>query len=109
MQTSEYFENDPADYVFDDFYFYLTCGGYPEQYDVFHKPLGYLPKQVGYVRLRGGNLYCTHPDVGGRVIYHHDFGGYHGAFPSEELRQFHLETIATKLKQFLEGVSYEYS
>lgn len=102
-------EEKPADYVFGDFHFYLTCSRSPEQYDVFHKSADHLPQQVGYVRLRIGKLYCTYPDAGGRIIYHHDFGSYYGAFPTEELRQFHLEIIATKLKDFIEGVSYEYS
>lgn len=75
--------------------FYETCGACPEQYDVFIEG-----KQVGYVRLRWAHLRCEYPDVGGREVYSHSWGGksgldgYLGEFPSNEEREFHLERIA---------------
>ena len=38
--------------------FKLTCGGFPEQYDVFKGS-----KQVAYVRLRHGWLYVSDPSM----------------------------------------------
>jgi hypothetical protein len=43
----------------------LTCGACPEQYDVYDID----DKQVAYVRLRHGYLYCSVPYSGGEVIY----------------------------------------
>ena len=40
--------------------FKQTCGACPEQYDVFKDE-----KQVGYVRLRWGDLSCRYPDYEG--------------------------------------------
>ena len=38
-----------------------TCGGCPEQYDVFHKG-----EEVGYMRLRHGSFYAEYR---GRTVY----------------------------------------
>lgn len=38
--------------------FELTCGGYPEQYDIFKDN-----EQVAYVRLRHGWLYVSDPSM----------------------------------------------
>ncbi len=41
-----------------------TCGGCPEQYDVFEGD-----ELVGYLRLRHGYFYASVPDVGGDIVY----------------------------------------
>ena len=72
--------------------FQMTCSSCPEQYDVF-LPSG---KQVGYVRLRGGGLSATCPDVEGDQVYTYSWydDGWKGCFDSDEERQKHLEKIA---------------
>lgn len=77
-----------------EYFFELTCIACPEQYDVY---IGDL--QIAYVRLRGGNLYATHPDVGGRQIYYHHFENdeWKGCFDTLEEREFHLTKIADEL------------
>ena len=47
----------------------MTCGGVPEQYDVFDKE-GEL---VAYFRLRHGTFTAVVPDVGGKLIYHMEY------------------------------------
>lgn len=48
--------------------FELTCSGCPEQYNVFEGE-----RQVGYVRLRHGELRVDVPDCGGREVLSHKF------------------------------------
>ena len=43
--------------------FHKTCDACPEQYDVYKRT-----KQVGYVRLRWGNLTVDFPDALGKLI-----------------------------------------
>lgn len=42
----------------------MTCGGCPEQYDVF-----FNGEQAGYLRLRHGYFTASYPDVGGKRVY----------------------------------------
>jgi hypothetical protein len=72
----------------------MTCIACPEQYDVFDAS----GKQIGYVRLRHGELRCDYPDCGGETIYEVDPIG-DGCFDSDEERDFHLNAIAQKLKE----------
>ena len=75
-------------------YFDCTCGACPEQYDVYDSE----GKQVGYVRLRWGILYCKYPDVDGERIYTAGIGdGWTGIFESDEQRMDHLNNIADKI------------
>ena len=71
--------------------FEQTCFACPEQYDVFLEN-----EQIGYVRLRGGRLRASYPDVGGATVYSAVIGvdGLRGKFTSETERQFHLTKIA---------------
>lgn len=104
------FKENKADFVFHDLEFIGTCSACPEQYDVVIRSHEGDRYQVGYVRLRYGKLYCAFPDVGGNIVYRHNYNdNYLGVFPSPEQRMFHLEAIALKLKQTLDGISYEYS
>lgn len=75
-------------------YFNCTCGGCPEQYDVYDSD----GKQVGYVRLRWGGLRCEYPEVWGEVIYEESIGnGWTGRFENDEQRMEHLNNIADKI------------
>jgi hypothetical protein len=82
------------DFYIDGLRFVMTCIACPEQYDVFDSS----GKQVGYVRLRHGELRCDYPDYGGETIYEVDPIG-DGCFDSDEERDFHLGEIAGKLKE----------
>lgn len=99
------------DYTIGDFGFVGTCGSKPEQYDVVYLQKDQPPWQVGYVRLRGGRLLCSFPDVGGQVIYYYDYADdkYRGDFIDESDRMYHLGLIAYVLKKKLDTVSYGYS
>lgn len=87
-----------------------TCGSFPEQYDVVYFSEG-KPYQVGYVRLRGGRLYCTFPDVLSETIYYYDYNDdkYRGEFIDEVDRSYHLNLIAYAIHRKLESLSYGYS
>lgn len=75
-----------------------TCEACPEQYDVYYDEL-----QVGYVRLRWGNLTVTYPDYDGEVIYREGIGeGLTGMFESEEQRKHYLDIIADKILEKIE-------
>ena len=79
--------------------FICTCGACPEQYDVFKDG-----KQVAYVRLRWGHLFCEYPDVFGECIYDYSFGdAFLGHFPDEEERKYHLDKIADKILEKIGG------
>jgi hypothetical protein len=77
--------------IIKDLNFKKTCDACPEQYDVFKDG-----KQVGYVRLRWGNLTVESPDCGGELVYEHYFenDSFKGCFDSTEERQKYLELIA---------------
>ena len=83
--------------------FDLTCGQCPEQYDLFKDGV-----QVGYVHLRGGDLYVSVPDAGleSKVIYSHHFDGeenqWKGCFDSKEERARFFVDIANAVNKWLE-------
>ena len=66
----------------------MTCGACPEQYDVFDSE----GKQVGYLRLRGGNFRVYYPDTGGELVFYHRFEDYPlmGMFSDDKEREFFL-------------------
>ena len=73
--------------------FHRTCSCSPEQYDVFDNN-----NNVGYIRLRWGELTCEYPDVGGEEIYHAEIGDeWTGMFENDIQRQLHLLDIAEKI------------
>jgi hypothetical protein len=74
--------------------FVMTCIACPEQYDVFDGS----GKQVGYVRLRHGELRCDYPDCGGETIYEVDPAG-DGCFDTDEERDYHLKEIALRIRE----------
>lgn len=108
--NSEFMINDP-DYILNDLLFIGTCGACPEQYDVVYKSADDILYQVGYVRLRYGKLSCAFTDVGGEIIYRHEYDDdpFLGTFLDEEDRVLHLNNIALKIKQKLEDISHGYS
>ena len=70
-----------------------TSEACPEQYDVF-----YGETQVGYVRIRFGNLRADYPDCGGETIFCEFFGdAFLGSFESEDQRMKYLKIIADKI------------
>lgn len=74
--------------------FIKTCSAYPEQYDVQDE----CGNQVGYVRLRWGELKCDYPDVGGEVIYSACFNdNLIGCFENDEQRKYYLDIVADKI------------
>ena len=83
--------------------FAITCGRCPEQYDVFKDGV-----QVGYVHLRGGDLYASFPDSGreSEVIYSHHFDGeenqWKGDFESDEERARYIVAISNSINERLE-------
>ncbi|MBD5089122.1 MAG: hypothetical protein HDT30_10005 [Clostridiales bacterium] len=83
--------------------FIQTCSASPEQYDVEDCK----GKQVGYVRLRWGQLICEYPDVYGEVIYYSELDNKMlGCFKNKEQREYYLKTIANKI---LEKIALENS
>lgn len=68
----------------------LTCGAYPEQYDVF---IGH--RQVGYLRLRGGRFRADYPDVMEETVYTAEPQG-EGYFFDDE-REFFLTHAVSAL------------
>ena len=79
-------------------YFWPTCDQCPEQYDVF-TPEG---EQVGYVRLRHGELTAEHPDYGGEEVYTTEDDVGDGCFDTEELRTKHLTAIGQVLVRHMD-------
>jgi len=103
------FKDNEPDYVFHDLMFIGTCRSFPEQYDVVYRGLDGELYQVGYVRLRGGKLSCSYPDVGHPIIYTFNYDELIGEFPNECERTYYLNEIAIKIKETLEGISHGYS
>ena len=84
--------------IIQDLEFKQTCGACPEQYDVFKDG-----KQVGYVRLRWGNLSCRYPDHNGDAIYAESFDdAWKGGFDDANERNKYLLEIANALNNYLE-------
>lgn len=104
---SQYVNNEPA-YVINGLKFICTCDACPEQYDVIYTSQDKNSYIVGYVRLRYGKLTCEFPDVGGKLIYKHDFFdhmGWLGVFPTEQIRLEHLTKITDAIMDILKGVA----
>lgn len=72
----------------DGFLLWLTCGGCPEQYDVFDKD----GTQVGYLRLRHGTFTAEVPDVGGELVYEAEPEG-DGVFKDNERMHYLTEAV----------------
>lgn len=78
----------------DKLVFKCTCCACPEQYDVF-----YNDKQVAYVRLRHGYLYCDVPDCNSDTIYEANPQGK-GCFWDDEEREYYLNIIKDKIVEY---------
>lgn len=79
--------------------FEMTCSTCPEQYNVYDSN----GKQVGYVRLRWGELSCIYPDIYGKEIYYANVGSdYCGVFENDNQRMMHLNNIADKILKAIE-------
>lgn len=75
--------------------FICTCEACPEQYEVFDGD-----KQVGYVKLRWGQLRVDYPDVRMETIYDYDFETeFKGYFDNQDEREHYLNIIADKINQ----------
>lgn len=86
-----------------DLDFVQTCAACPEQYDVFNGE----GKQVGYVRLRWGNLTCEYPDCGGELIYENNVGdGWSGCFEDDSQRSVMLDDIANAILRRMDKAEY---
>ena len=68
-----------------------TCDACPEQYNVF---IG--KRQVGYIRLRHGELTVSCPDAGGRVILTILVRG-DGRFEDDE-REYYLSLVKEAIR-----------
>ena len=81
--------------------FVRTCGACPEQYDVFDGE-----EQVGYVRLRWGNLTVECPDCGGEYVYDYSFSdGFKGCFENDTERKHFLGEIEKAILDYRNKVS----
>lgn len=81
--------------------FHKTCDACPEQYDVYKRT-----KQVGYVRLRWGNLTVDFPGALGKLIYHKKFSEeYKGCFNDDNERITYLKKVAKCIKEELKHVN----
>lgn len=99
------FEHNEADYTFGDFEFIGTCGSFPEQYDVLIKREG-IRYQVGYIRLRHGQLALYAPDFFDSIVYvfEYDDEPRKGCFHTEDERVVELQFLALVLhKYYLKG------
>lgn len=85
----------------DGLLFHKTCDMCPEQYDVYKGT-----KQVGYVRLRWGNLTVDFPDALDKLIYHKKFNEEcKGCFNDDNERMTYLKKIAKCIKEELKNVN----
>jgi hypothetical protein len=70
-----------------------TCGGCPEQYDVYKNN-----KMVGYLRLRHGYFRADCPECCGTVVYEACPKG-DGSFDEDE-REFYLTEAIKKINEY---------
>lgn len=68
-----------------------TCWACPEQYDVYHGN-----REVGYIRLRHGGLWCDGPD--GEPLLRCEVPDSDGIFSTREQRDEYLEKCARLIK-----------
>jgi hypothetical protein len=97
MPQEEKAESAP-DYVFEGLTFHLTCTANPEQYDVYDGE-----KQVGYVRLRHGELSLEEPLTAGKsaTVWFDATGTYgEGCFHDGTTRLTQLRFLAKKLREW---------
>lgn len=73
--------------------FIKTCTCCPEQYNIKDNK----GNQIGYIRLRWGELTCKYPDVGGEIIYCDNVDNAFGCFEYEEQRKEYLNIIADRI------------
>jgi len=74
-----------------------TCAACPEQYDTF---LGDM--EVGYIRLRWGELTVRCPDYEGQIVYSHDFNEeYKGSFDDDEESAKYLALAVAAIEDWL--------
>lgn len=80
--------------------FKLTCRACPEQYDVFDSS----GKQVGYIRLRWGEVTCYYPKVFGEILYSSKVSedSLRGDFENEEQRTQQLTIMAERILERIE-------
>lgn len=84
----------------DNYKLVCTCGGCPEQYDVFKINEDDSETLVAYMRLRHGIFYASCPFDGPVVYETTDLRG-DGIFYDEEERQCHLKAAIQKIKDYL--------
>lgn len=85
-------------FIIDKYTFFRTCESCPEQYDVY-----YGANQVGYVRLRYGNLTVDYPDCRGKeILYHHFPDGWKGEFDDSE-RDWWMSRIVFVIDRYRKG------
>lgn len=79
-------------------FFVRTCRSSPEQYDVYNQE----GNQVGYVRLRYGDLSVACPDIGGEHVYETTVGDgqWTGEFESKEQRKRVLKEISKAISKW---------
>ena len=85
--------------------FRLTGNACPEQYDVLAED----GTEVGYVRLRHGNLRADVPECGGREIYSRQLDeeiNAGGQFRDEKQRMEHLGNIAVIIERDMDKILY---
>jgi len=100
QEPSNPWNNGQSDRTIDNLDFRLTCLACPEQYDVF---VAGTDTQVGYVRLRHGDLYADCPECGGETVYSNenmddDYGD--GMFATAEIRVAYLTRIAGRINEW---------
>lgn len=91
------FHEDIDEVIIAGLKFQRTCFACPEQYDVFDG----RGREIGYVRLRGGRLSATYRPwtENEKTVHEHRFDDeWLGMFDTEEDREYHLRTIAQRLK-----------
>lgn len=78
-----------------EMYFVRTCYACPEQYDVYDNG----KNQIGYVKLRYGQLKATYPDFGGETVFEHTFeeDDLKGFFNNDDERLEMLNQISSAL------------
>lgn len=87
--------------IINNLYFVMTCGACPEQYDVYSDES--MTEQVGYIRLRHGNLFAESPDCLTNVVFHHCFDDLRGSFYSDDVeRMFWLKKCAENIQKALD-------
>lgn len=85
---NESFYGRAPDYIIQGYRLYQTCGGCPEQYDVWRHG-----QQCGYLRLRHGYFRADYPQCGGETVFEAEPRG-DGVFEPEERQDWLQQAIA---------------